>query len=54
MLKDSTEKRINFLHIRLIAWVRMKVTLTGAINVYSRLNTDNTMPYDFPASENGY
>lgn len=28
--------------------------LTGAINVYSRLKTDNTIPYDFPASDNRY
>jgi len=26
----------------------MKCTLTSAINVDSRLKTDNTMPYDFP------
>jgi hypothetical protein len=32
----------------------MKSTLTSAINVDSRLMTDNTMPYDFPASDDRY
>jgi len=32
----------------------MKVTLTSAINVDSRLKTDNTMSYDYSASDSSY